>query len=929
MLWCALIAGISASWSPAWARTDGKAPDDGFGRPVSADRVTRRFGFEEYETNPTNLPQNWIRAQHDPPARVRPEFPIWNQAHLDETVSFSGRASARLPTRGGSASLLLDPGVVPVFPDADYVVTAHVRTHGATHARARLAVRLLDATGRPIAGSEVSSRPVETRGAWRPLMVHVPGDSSQAVSLQIELLYEQPGSRGVLPYEDLEIVPQDFTGAAWFDDIAVVQVPRVELWNEWAGNLVPHDERPEVRLFVRDLVGRELDISFVAHDVLGRPIDREKIVFEGGRLVHTWTPSLDRYGWYRVSVDVTQDGVRVGSAFSDLLWRAPGRGGDWSPILSDTSISVGGIPTPGLGELGDLLLASGLGRVLTELWFEGTPADEERIAALSALANRLSPVNRELGVILPGLPPEVSDLRGVIGLLDAVTDSSSDGAEWLGEHLIDLGHRVRWWRIGAIGEAFDGGAAPDFAAAVSRVRGFVPGAMLEVPWSPLNRLEPGLVTPGLVVSQRLEPWIATSEVGRVIDDFGVLSARAGHAGWDLPRQVSVFRVHDADRIGLDHAIDEMLLRVLHARAAIDGGDGSGRGRSYRLDGGWRWQGGRRAQLMPEPSAGAWLTLMEFMHGRTVERLGSVAPGVEGMLLVPGRNAPRGLTSVVVLWPGETPDRADHARLLFADGPVRVVDRFGNAGMVESGAIGTTTAIAHSVELGGVTYVDGVDPELIRFVSRVRVEPALISTGLDRRPVEFVIENPWESAISGKFFVVEPGGLSGGDPGARDRSWDISPRIGSFAVDPGSTVRIPITFDASAGVESGARPLMADLEISTPTTSARIRVERLVEVGLEHITMDLFASHGPRGDVVVFAEVTNTGPEAEVVHLYASAPGYARQRSAPTTLTPGQQVVKVFPFEGARGALAGREINVGLFIRETGGRLRRSVKIDER
>lgn len=929
MLWCALIAGLATAWFPASSRGQVIAEDNDIGRPLSAERVTRRFGFEEFDTNPTSLPLNWIRAQHDPPARVRPEFPIWNQAHLDDTVSSSGQGSVRLPTRGGSASLLLDPGVVPVFPDADYVVTAHVRTLGATHARARLAVRLLGPDGRAIAGSEVSSRPVDTRGLWRPLMVHVPGDSSEAVSLQIELLYEQPGPSGVLPYEDLEIVPQDFTGAAWFDDIAVVQVPRVELWNERPGNLVPYDERPEVRLFVRDLVGRALDIEFVASDIHGRPVDREHIVFEGGRLEHSWTPSLDRFGWYRVSVEVTQDGMRVGRAFTDLLWRAPGQVEGWSPLLSDASLSVGGVPTPGLGELGDLLLASGLGRVLTELWFEGAPADEERTEALSALANSLSPVNRELGVILPGLPAEVSEMRGVVGLLDAVSDASSDGAAWLGEHLIDLGHRVRWWRLGAIDEAFDGGSSPDFAAAVRRVRGVVPGAMLEVPWSPLNRLEAGLILPGLVVAQRLEPWVAMGEVGRVVDDFGTLAAGSGHSGWDLPRQVSVFRADDADRLGLDRAIDEMLLRVLHARAAIDGGDGAGRGRSYRLDGGWRWQGGRRAQLMPEPSAGAWLTLMEMLQGRVVERLGSVVPGVEGMLLVPGRNAPRGMASVVVLWAGETPERAVEARVLFSDGPVRVVDRFGNARVVESEPIGSTTAGAHGVGLGGVTYVVGADPELMRFVSRVRVEPALITTGLDSRPLELVIENPWESAISGKFFVVEPGGLSGGDPGARDRSWDISPRIGPFAIEPGSTIGIPITFEASAGVESGERSLMVDLEISTPTTSGRIRVERRVEVGLEHITMELFASHGPRGDVVVFAEVTNTGPETEVVHLYASAPGYARQRSAPTTLTPGQQVVKVFPFEGARGTLGGGEINVGLFIRETGGRLRRSVKVDER
>ncbi|MBZ0171017.1 MAG: hypothetical protein K8E66_01420, partial [Phycisphaerales bacterium] len=97
---------------------------------MSAERITRRFDFEERDTNPGKLPRFWIRAQHDPPSRVRPGFPLWNQGHLDYDVSASGAGSVRLPTRGGSASLLLDPGVVTVFPDADYVVTARVRTEG-------------------------------------------------------------------------------------------------------------------------------------------------------------------------------------------------------------------------------------------------------------------------------------------------------------------------------------------------------------------------------------------------------------------------------------------------------------------------------------------------------------------------------------------------------------------------------------------------------------------------------------------------------------------------------------------------------------------------------------------------------------------------------------------------------------------------------
>ncbi|USN99247.1 MAG: hypothetical protein H6810_00800 [Phycisphaeraceae bacterium] len=890
--------------------------------------MTRRFDFEEQNTNPTDLPRSWIRAQNDPPLRVRPGFPLWNRAQLDYTVSAAGAGSVRLPTRGGSASLLLDPGVVPVFPDADYVVTAKVRTDGVTHARARMVVRLLDADGKPLAASGVSSDPVETRGLWRDVLVHIPGNEPAAASLQIELLLEQPGPTGELPFEDLEVVPEDFTGAAWFDEIEVIQVPRVELWTRWPGNLVPSIDRPEVSLFLRDLVGRPLDVVFEAADLDGDIVDSRALVFDGGRLEQTWTPKLPVLGWYRVRVKVSQDGAPVGSAFTDLVWRSPGLGdtqGAGRPVDS-FSLSFASAPTESLGALGDLALASGTSRVIAELWYGGEPADHARSAALVDLTNRLTPVNRELGIIVPGLPPEISNVRGARGLLAAITDGTHDGAKWLDPLLVDLGHRVRWWRLGALGEALDASLLPDLDAAVGRVRGLVPGAVLELPWSPFNQIAPGMVAPGLAVSQDLGPGVPPDEVGAVLGDFLSLADQAGSGGWDVPRHTSGFAAQDADRVGIGPSLDAMLRRAVNTWTTV-GSDT--RGRTLRLDDGWRWQGGRRAQFMPNPSAAAWLTLIEMLNNRQAEPLERVAPGVEGVLLSPRIGAPRGTSSIAVLWPAADSPEPDRVSLLVADGPVRLIDKFGNALAVEPGEIEPTAVRTHRMPwAGGLVYVDGVDPDLMRFAASVHAEPPLIETRTEPQSLDLVLSNPWPSAIHGRYFVVEPGGLSEGDVRSRDRAWDIKPRQGAFGIDPGETVRLPIEFEASAGVDAGTSPLVVDLDLTAPTVTGLMRIERRVEVGLKDITMNLSYRYSPDGrDIAVFAEITNTGPQTQVVHVYASATGYARQRSAPTPLTPGQQVVKAFSFEGGRAALAGQDIGVGLFIRETGARLRKRIVVD--
>jgi hypothetical protein len=928
-LCCALLALPGVGWALAGTQDRAGVVD----RPSSAERVTRRFDFEERDTNPTDLPRDWIRAQHDPPSRERPGFPIWNQARLDDTVRASGAGSVRLPTRGGSTSLLLDPGVVPVFPDADYLVSARVRTEGVAHARARLAVRLLDASGRPLPASEATSPSVRTEGVWETLLVHVPGNESRAASLQIELLLEQPGPAGVLPFGDLEIVPHDYTGSAWFDEIAVMQVPRVELWTGWPGNLIPGDRAPEVSLFLRDLVGQALEITLIALDLNGREVDRARVDFEGGRLEQTWTPALGGAGWYRVRAIVTQGGEPVGSAFTDLIWRAPGVGVErGAPRPRESfAFSVSGVPTEGLEELGALTLASGMGRVATELWHEGAPIDEARQRALTALAGVLSPANRELSVVVPGLPPEISDLRGALGAMTAFADAGSDGAAWLDPILIELGHRVRWWRVGGIGEHLDGGISPDFGAASSRVRQLVPGAVLEFPWSPFMRLEPGLVGAGLTVAQGFGPGLDHGEIGAIAGAFKARRAQSGGAGWDLPRHEGVLAGEDADRIGASAAIDGMLRAALWTWATVDGQRGE-RGRSLRLDRAWRWQGGRRPQLMPLPSAAAWLTLMEMLEGRIAEPLGELAPGFEGMLLtgIPGS----GKESVLAFWPRGGGAPAGAFSLLLAPGAVRVVDRFGNASWLEPESIEPTVIRTHRIRPagGGVGYVAGVDADLVRFAAWARVEPGFIETRAAATGAELVIRNPWDAGIRGKYFIVEPGGFSSGELQQRDRSWEIMPRNGAFVIDGRGEARIPVDFSASAGVESGERELVLDFDLESPTASGLMRMHRRMETGLGQITMDLSARFEPAPDgpgVVVYAEITNTGSEREVVQVFASAPGFARQRSAGAPLAPGQRVVKSFAFEGGREALAGQPIHVGLFIRETGGRMLKRITVDGR
>ena len=216
---------------------------------------------------------------------------------------------------------------------------------------------------------------------------------------------------------------------------------------------------------------------------------------------------------------------------------------------------------------------------------------------------------------------------------------------------------------------------------------------------------------------------------------------------------------------------------------------------------------------------------------------------------------------------------------------------------------------------------------------MRLDPQRVQSDTDPHDADLVMANPWGSAVQGEYFIVEPGGLSTGGRASQDRRWQISPRFGSFAIVPAADARLPITFDVSPAVGAGIAPLVVDLDLGSPTVADFVRVERTIEVGLEHISMHLLASFEPDPfgpDVVVYAIIENTGDTPEDILLKVSAPGhtgYSPQRAASTPVMPGRRLIKAFPFPDGRALLAGVDVTVGLTIRASGSRLRKPIRID--
>ena len=236
-------------------------------RPQAARRTVRVFDFEEQRTNSLDVPAGWLRAQHDPLVpRDRPGFPIWNLARLDYTVAATGEGSLRCEVEGGSSSLRLKPGELPIFPKGEYAIRAMVRTEGLVNARPRLVVRALDREGRAIPGSQRQSIVETLDTEWQPVEVILPGIFADAAYLQIDLEVIQPQEFRRESLLNHQVWAQDFDGTAWFDDVVITQVPQLRLTTTSPLNVVARPAVPTLTTDMRDLAAEELVATTRVYD---------------------------------------------------------------------------------------------------------------------------------------------------------------------------------------------------------------------------------------------------------------------------------------------------------------------------------------------------------------------------------------------------------------------------------------------------------------------------------------------------------------------------------------------------------------------------------------------------------------------------------------------------------------------------------------
>lgn len=923
---CAALLAAASCLAHAQSDLGGK-------RPAAAGRVVRAFDFEEREMNPLPVPLGWIRGQEDPEVpRLRPGFPIWNGAVLDyQSPAFAGIGSVMLPVKGGSTSLMLRHGELNIFPNADYLVSARIRTDGLEHAKARVVATLLDQQGEPIEGSQSSSPLVITNGKWKQVSLEIEGLYTNAAFMRLELEVLQPRQQfEVNAIKRFTVWEQDFNGAAWFDNLVIAQLPRLDLTTGFPGNIVESQTPPELQVLVRDLTGDHIIAGLRVYDVHGREIESKTLADGNFRVQRAWAPKLPGHGWYRAILEVIVDDQLVGIRTLDFIWATP-----LEPLRDSGMFSINTpVTVPKIGSSAPTLIrGAGVTRANLVIWDNATTLQDLDPESLRMITiDELLDTEARLSFTLEALPAELATALAVDPdqVLAAFSAPPQVWTQWANTMLDRYGQRVAEWRFGDQPSQEPAPVLRDaLKTAHDALMAYVPGPVVTIPWAVDRPLEPDLIRANNKLLIFDDSTTDSRGMQLLVDEWAAYAKDAQRTPSDRAPALgmALSPLHAASNwsgVEIWSSVGTMARKAISFWWAANASGLDPSRFELELADAWWISRGKRGQVMPVPEFIVWRTLAHHLGGRTAVEELDLIPGVR-MLVASDHIAdpdPEPL-GALILWLEEPSLSPVTLELPLSTDTVTQIDVFGNATEIPLETVGELNLPIHRVDIGrSPIIIEGVNTQLLRFLANLRVTPDTLQAQSGVHKHALSVTNPWPIPVQGKAYIVEPGGYTG-DAADIDRSWEIVPRVVPFSLAAGETRTYPIEMAYSLGELAGPKELVFDVELEADTEYTLMRVKRQIDLGLEGIELNLTARRNEAGITIVEAEVINKRESSQDFEVIAVSSTEARIRRSINALAPEEIATRQFAFSKAA---PGDEIIVALMLRDSSARVNKSVTV---
>lgn len=793
-------------------------------------------------------PDGWTR-------RRGPEFPSYLPLSIVSQLPASGERCMQLKLDGGGAAVMSPPQHV----DArfNYLLSGRMRTAGLLHDAAWISIAFYDDQQQLI--STVNTTRHTQADDWLALQLG-PLQPPAAAHHAVVGLHLEPRSP-----------PQfDLKGAALFDDLRLVRLPRLSLTSSTAGPWHTLGEPLSVECHATGLgaAHRLAEVELV--DAAGATLAAEQLLLidaapgqltrASASVVHlaaladsgdprearlSWSPPVLQAGYYRARVSIPLgDGVAARSELSIVAAPAdstPPAAGPFGWNLVDA---------PALWDdphLVQLLQGSGVGWVKLPLWLDA--ADRAALSQRDKLVERLYRQHVEVVGVLDRPPNALSEQLQLLSAAPIASVLRRDAASWypsLEPVLMKMLFRVRHWQLGSDDDrSFAGYSQAAATVAATKQQLDAIGQNLDVGIG--SSWDDSLRAP----SSDIPPWqfvALSSPAGQTPEELAALLQRPAAAR----RWVNIEPLPRTGHTAEQRAAD-LVLRLLAAHE--HGAERIGISRPLDAEHGLLHPNGDAAELLLP-----WRTSVRALNG-SMHRGALHLPEQSHSALLR-----RGDALMLIAW-SDTPRR----ETLYLGEQVEVENVWGQRQAVES------QSGRQTIEVGPVpVVVHGLHPAITAWRQSIVLEGHQLPSILGRpHPLAVQWTNTFPTAVQGQVHFRSPDG------------WRVQPPRADLRLEPGERFEQALQITLPVTASTGHRALWLEFELTADRPHRFIAYEPM-QIGTGDVTLDVETVLNEQGELEVKQRLTNHTADPVSFRCLLFVPNRRREMWQVTDLPRGHE-----------------------------------------
>ena len=844
------------------------------GAATEVSRVLRTFDFEERRLgNVEELPMHWEKVQGA-------GLPYYVNGRLSKDRAHGGEYSFRLELDGGSLIYRYGSGLIPITRGAHYHIEGFCQTTVLPNARARIAAYLADQDGHQLANSlhfsDLYAARTENEG-WKKLQIDLAADARDAAWLVLELQLLQPSQYAGNSLGQRTLHTQDIHGSAWFDDIAVSQVPQVLLETRRPGNVFRAGDKPQLAIQISDSFTKDLAAQLVIKDADG------KLVYQrSGALDLSIDPQQSaqkqsilplpplRPGWYQASVVMTSGGRMLDSREVDFILLP----GGLSSTAADPRFGINAteLPFQGWSELPEILPLLSAGRVKLAVWSAQGDVDQIDAAGFDALLEHLQSEGITPTACLLDVPPTLAQSAGGKSWERLLRASPEQWRPQLAFLVSRHAGQLDRWQLGADGsDAFvtDPKMRKVYALFYRELSALLQNPDLAMPWPAWYELQGELPA---TVALSVPTAVLPAQLPLYMQDI------SKHKGHNLSLSLELL---DRQQYGRLTQIRDLAQRVIYALSAD----------ATRIDFPLPFTVHEEdGQIVKQPRELLMIIRMltATLGGATFKGRVPIADGVDAFLF------DRDGHGILAVWSRGNSTGVKQLALNLGPQPA-MVDLWGNVTpLLRNSRDKSAGKVQLSVGPMPVFLIDIDGPQAQLRASFAVDQPLLESSFKPHtRKIHFV--NSYPQAISGTLKIKAPAG------------WTINPPTISFNLNAGEAFDRELTISFPYSSNAGSK--IADCEFTLQNDPTPFVVPLELRLGLSDLGMQSIALRDGK-NVIVQQMITNYSEAPINYSARAVFPGEPPQERLVINLGPGQTTMKRYLFSNVK-VVPGATVRVGV------------------